>query len=63
MVSSDNDIFILQIITSVDASRLKLTKLDDKIYETFRKSFPDLSIAKITDDDIKTPAEKEVSKT
>jgi len=47
------------IITSVDASRLKLTKLDDKIYETFRKSFPDLSIAKITDDDIKTPAEKE----
>jgi len=47
------------LISSVDASRLRLTKADDKIYEKFRAEFPDLSIKKVTDDDLKTPAEKE----
>ncbi|XP_059161660.1 protein PBDC1-like isoform X2 [Physella acuta] len=47
------------LISSVDASRLRLTKIDDKIYEQFRKEFPDLNVAKLDEEDLKSPESKE----
>ncbi|XP_005103726.1 protein PBDC1 [Aplysia californica] len=47
------------LISAVDASQLRLTKVDDKIYEHFRAEFPDFSLQKISEDDLKTPESKE----
>lgn len=49
------------LLCSVDPSRLKLTgslESDTKIYEHFKQTFPDLSIAKLGEDDIKSAAAK-----
>ncbi|XP_072005468.1 protein PBDC1 isoform X1 [Engystomops pustulosus] len=47
------------LISSVDPPLLKLTRLDDLIYTTFRKEFPDLRIDVIDPEDLKSPAAKE----
>ena len=49
------------LLCSVEPSRLKLSgsqELDDKIYKDFKESFPDLNIAKLTEDDIKNAKAK-----
>ncbi|KAF2741484.1 DUF757-domain-containing protein [Polyplosphaeria fusca] len=49
-----------RLLEGIPASRLKLTKLDDDIYEHFKKEFPDFDAsATINEDDMKSPAGKE----
>lgn len=48
------------MISSVDPTALKLTKMDDEIYEEFRKDFPDLKIDVIKEDELKSAEAKEV---
>ena len=50
----------LQLITSLDPKSLKISKIDDKIYESFRKDFPDMKIDVIDEDEMKSPEGKQV---
>jgi hypothetical protein len=48
-----------KLISSIDASRLKLTKIDDEIYSDFRTSFPDMDVNELKEmEDFKTEAAK-----
>ncbi|KAG7217782.1 hypothetical protein INR49_010134 [Caranx melampygus] len=49
----------LQLISSVDPKFLKLTKLDDKIYSSFRETFKELDIKLLKADDLKSEQAKE----
>lgn len=40
---------------------LKLTPKDALIYEEFRKEFPDFNVGKLNEEELKSPAAKEVS--
>lgn len=51
----------LQLISSVDPKFLKLTKMDDQIYEAFREGFKDYDIKLLKEDDLKSDKAKEVS--
>eukprot|EP00736_Rhodelphis_marinus_P003280 Rmarinus@m.25895 len=42
------------LISRFDASKLKLTKMDDEIYERFRKDFPDLDVGVVIEDQLKS---------
>lgn len=53
--------FCLQLISSVDPKFLKLTKMDDKIYSSFRETFKDLDVKLLNADDLKSEKAKEVS--
>ncbi|CAG5087666.1 Similar to Pbdc1: Protein PBDC1 (Mus musculus) [Cotesia congregata] len=46
------------ILCSVDPKLLKLTPHDDLIYKSFREVFPSLSIAKLSEDEMKSPEGK-----
>ncbi|XP_044598466.1 protein PBDC1 [Cotesia glomerata] len=46
------------ILCSVDPKLLKLTPHDDLIYKSFREVFPNLSIAKLSEDEMKSPEGK-----
>ncbi|ALC45099.1 CG7519 [Drosophila busckii] len=46
------------LLTSVPPSQLRLTPYDDQIYDTFRQDFPDLQVAKLSDDTLKSATEK-----
>eukprot|EP00092_Neocalanus_flemingeri_P037837 GFUD01041187.1.p1 GENE.GFUD01041187.1~~GFUD01041187.1.p1 ORF type:complete len:205 (-),score=73.66 GFUD01041187.1:137-751(-) len=49
------------LLCSVEPARLKLSgsqELDDQIYKDFKESFPDLNIAKLTEEDIKNAEAK-----
>ncbi|XP_068609189.1 protein PBDC1 [Brachionichthys hirsutus] len=48
------------LISSVDPKFLKLTKMDDEIYESFRGLFKDLDIKLLREDDLKSDKAKEV---
>lgn len=50
-----------QLISSVDPKFLKLTKLDDQIYASFRETFKDLDVKLLKPDDLKADKAKEVS--
>lgn len=50
----------LQLLCSAPASGLRLTKIDDNIYTEFRSQFPDLDVAKLDIEKIKSPEGKEV---
>lgn len=52
---------IFQLISSVDPKFLKLTKLDDQIYSSFRETFKDLDVKLLISDDLKSDKAKEVS--
>lgn len=52
---------LFQLISSVDPKFLKLTKLDDKIYSSFRETFKDLDVKLLKSDDLKSDKAKEVS--
>ncbi|CAB1425359.1 unnamed protein product [Pleuronectes platessa] len=47
------------LISSVDPKFLKLTKLDDEIYSSFRETFKDLDIKLLKTDDLKSNEAKE----
>lgn len=47
------------LIRSIDPTILKLTPKDDEIYKEFRKQFPDLPIAQVSEESIKSPSAKE----
>uniref|UniRef100_A0A0B6ZJV3 Polysaccharide biosynthesis domain-containing protein n=1 Tax=Arion vulgaris TaxID=1028688 RepID=A0A0B6ZJV3_9EUPU len=59
MKAMDHATVHYNLISSVDASRLRLTQTDDKIYQQFRAQFPDLNTALLIEDDLKTPEAKE----
>ena len=49
------------LLCSVEPTRLKLTgnrDLDEEIYQDFKKSFPDLNVAKFSEEDLKNDAAK-----
>ncbi|XP_019644339.1 PREDICTED: protein PBDC1-like [Branchiostoma belcheri] len=47
------------LISSVDTTCLKLTgKMDEEIYTEFRKDFPDMQVASVTEDELKSEAAK-----
>ncbi|EDW79235.1 uncharacterized protein Dwil_GK13050 [Drosophila willistoni] len=46
------------LITSVPPSQLRLTPYDDQIYATFRQDFPQLQVAKLDDNQLKSATEK-----
>jgi len=54
-------LFYFQLISSVDPKFLKLTKLDDKIYSSFRETFKELDVKRLKEDDLKSDEAKEVS--
>ncbi|XP_060930572.1 protein PBDC1 [Limanda limanda] len=47
------------LISSVDPKFLKLTKLDDEIYSSFRETFKDLDVKLLKTDDLKSNEAKE----
>ena len=51
----------IQLISSVDNRKLKLSKHDDEIYEQFRKDFPDFDVKLLVEDELKSDAAKTVS--
>ena len=49
------------MLCAIDPSMLKLTgskETDDEIYGDFKKSFPNLQVAKFTEDDLKAEQSK-----
>ena len=48
------------ILEKVKGSELRLTKLDQEIYEHFQKDFPEIDVSNVTDEDaMKSKAGKE----
>ncbi|KAK2143158.1 hypothetical protein LSH36_872g01060 [Paralvinella palmiformis] len=47
------------LISAVDPMFLKLTRVDDVIYQTFREDFPDLDVRIVNDDELKSKEGKE----
>ncbi|KAM9735047.1 protein PBDC1 isoform 1-T2 [Menidia menidia] len=47
------------LISAVDPRFLRLTKLDDRIYSSFRENFRDLDVRKLQEDQLKSPQAKE----
>nr|CAG4651450.1 EOG090X0HAI [Simocephalus serrulatus]SVE94592.1 EOG090X0HAI [Simocephalus serrulatus] len=47
------------LLSSVDPKVLRLTKLDDQLYKHFRETFPDLNVASVTEDQLKSAQAKE----
>ncbi len=43
-----------------DVRRLRLTPIDDRIYQAFCKQFPELKIGHLTEEDIKSDEQKKV---
>lgn len=48
------------MLCSVDPQGLRLTRHDDKIYDTFRKQFPDLKLDLLSEDELKSEDGKKV---
>eukprot|EP00066_Takifugu_rubripes_P003134 XP_003965505.1 PREDICTED: protein PBDC1 [Takifugu rubripes] len=51
------------LISSVDPKFLKLTKMDDQIYEAFRERFEDYDIKLLKEEDLKSDKAKETWRT
>ncbi|KCV71832.1 hypothetical protein H696_01251 [Fonticula alba] len=48
-----------KLLSRIDGSKLRLTRIDDAIYEHFRKEFPDFDLSSVDDDILKgTEAKK-----
>eukprot|EP00047_Mylnosiga_fluctuans_P003033 m.227102 g.227102 ORF g.227102 m.227102 type:complete len:166 (+) comp11533_c0_seq1:3-500(+) len=47
-----------KLISQIDSRNLKLTRFDDQIHEHFLKEFPNLDVAKLREDDLKSEAGK-----
>ncbi|ORY95542.1 putative polysaccharide biosynthesis protein [Syncephalastrum racemosum] len=48
-----------KLISAIDASKLRLTSIDDEIYEDFEKEFPEIDVKHLNDEHFKTPTAKE----
>lgn len=48
------------LISAIDPKMLRLTPKDDEVYKAFRSTFPELDIAVIDINSLKSPAAKEV---
>nr|SVE70773.1 EOG090X0HAI [Daphnia similis]SVE71402.1 EOG090X0HAI [Daphnia similis]SVE72035.1 EOG090X0HAI [Daphnia similis]SVE72662.1 EOG090X0HAI [Daphnia similis] len=48
------------LLSSVDPKLLRLTKHDDQLYKHFRETFPDLNVATVTEDQLKSAEAKDV---
>nr|CAH0108409.1 unnamed protein product [Daphnia galeata] len=48
------------LLSSVDPKVLRLTKMDDQLYKHFRETFPELNVASVTEDELKSTDAKEV---
>ncbi|KAK3777896.1 hypothetical protein RRG08_038142 [Elysia crispata] len=59
MKAMDHATVHYNLISSVDASRLRLTQMDDTIYKHFRDTFPDLDVTNIKENDLKNPEAKQ----
>ncbi|BFZ01775.1 hypothetical protein BsWGS_04814 [Bradybaena similaris] len=59
MKAMDHATVHYNLISSVDASNLRLTQIDDQIYQRFREEFPDLNIRDLREDDLKMPEAKQ----
>lgn len=44
----------------MDTKFLRLTQIDDEIYRHFREQFPDMKVDIVSEDEIKSPSQKEV---
>ena len=55
--------FHFQLIKSVDSKFLKLTQLDDEIYEEFRKEHPAFNVDVLNEEELKSPSAKVVCST
>ncbi|KAL8570354.1 hypothetical protein ACOMHN_035772 [Nucella lapillus] len=49
-----------KLICSVDPGLLRLTRVDEDIYTTFRATFPDMKVDIVCEDDMKSVKSKEV---
>jgi hypothetical protein len=61
LASSEHAEVYFNLLCAVDPAMLKLTgskDTDDEILEDFKKSFPDLNIAKFTEGDLKSDKAK-----
>lgn len=47
-----------KLISAIDASKLRLTRRDDELYEHFHRTFPKLHIAKLDEDALKSDTSK-----
>ena len=52
--------FLVQLLSSLDASKLKLTQQDDQIYSRFRELFPELKVDQLNEDELKSNEGKAV---
>ncbi|KAL1934333.1 hypothetical protein VTP01DRAFT_6515 [Rhizomucor pusillus] len=48
-----------KLISSIDASKLRLTSIDDEIYKDFEESFPEIDVKHLEDKHFKSPEAKE----
>ncbi|KAJ3202877.1 polysaccharide biosynthesis domain containing protein 1, partial [Entophlyctis luteolus] len=49
-----------KLISSIDASKLRLTKIDDEIYVSFKATFPEINVTSLREyDEFKSPEAKE----
>ncbi|CAG8634155.1 8651_t:CDS:2 [Paraglomus brasilianum] len=46
------------IINSIDAKTFNLTKIDDEIYDDFMKTFPEVNLSDVDEDQLKSPEGK-----
>lgn len=54
MKASEHAEVYFNLISSVDPALLRLTPVDDEIYQTFREAFPDLKVDVIDEEDLKS---------
>jgi hypothetical protein len=54
-------IFLFQILLSVDTLSLRLSLIDDELYQQFRAEFPNLLVDVLDEASIKSPEQKAVS--
>lgn len=47
------------LLSAIDPKLLRLSKIDDQLYQTFREQFRQLEIGTLKEDDIKSPKAKE----
>ena len=48
----------MKLLTAVGPERMKFTKLDQELYESFRKNFPDFNIDNVDEENMKVSLNK-----
>ncbi|KAJ1913326.1 hypothetical protein IWQ60_009260 [Tieghemiomyces parasiticus] len=47
------------LLEKYDCTKMRLTKIDDELYEDFRKTFPHINVELLDEEDFKSPSAKE----